>query len=521
MNWTHVTGNMVIGVVRRNGVMRIKLLIALIGVLWMTVALASPAGAAQTTDASCEAVVQQALAALSQNCGGLDSNQVCYGFGAVNATFASGDHDFSEPGDRATLTELQSIQPQPLEPNVEQWGVAVMNVQANVPSGMEGPAVTFILLGDVTLENMVAPDAAMLPAEPVTVTSLVGANIRSAPSDTANVVGSVPPGTELQADGISEGGNWLRVMFEGRSAWVFRNLVGASAELDNLPVISDSSRTPMQDFVLRAGPDGAACDGMMSSLLVIQGPDSMTVDLTINGAEIRLGSTIALRITEDNHLQVIVLNGPVRLGTLTLPTGFTVSAPLSEDGLTLSGPWANARPLTEEELAALQLLELLSDDVLGYVITLPTQEDIQNSIVLFSRSSGGGQATTTGVAAGNVDCSRFRVTSPTDGLPFGVATFYWDAALGADNYRLNIYDANGALVGSYQTNSTNTALSVDTSGPAIGDGLAFSWEVQALYNNQVACTTARISGLRAAGALPAGGAGGDPDNPGSGSQWGN
>jgi LysM repeat protein len=95
-----------------------------------------------------------------------------------------------------------------------------------------------------------------------------------------------------------------------------------------------------------------------------------------------------------------------------------------------------------------------------------------------------------------VDCSRFRATSPLDGLPYGTATFYWDPAPGATGYVVNLYNLDekgGGQVGSFQADGSSTSLRASVTIDAVGYGFKFAWEVLALYNGQPICTSARAT----------------------------
>ncbi len=464
---------------------------------------------------TCEPLVEQAFTQLEENCAGLDASSACYASSSATVT-GGADGTFNQPGDRTSLSEIESIQTGALNPEQEQWGIAVMNVQANVPTALGNEGVKFLLLGDVEVENAVAPENVMQPGEPMTVTTLVGSNLRSGPSTNATVLNSVPAGTELQADGLNRDGQWLRVFHDGAMAWVSRSVVGSSDPLETLPVWGGDSRTLMQDFYFSTGSGLADCTGALPALLIIQGPQGVPVSLTINGVDMRLDSTIALWV-QDGEMHLMVLQGAAQVGTLSIPQGFTAKAPLSEDGHSVTGAWENLRAMSPGERTVLTPLQNLPADSLNNQIEIPTEQDIQATLAALNASSVG--EARTGPASGRADCSRFRVTSPLDGLSIGTTTFYWDAALGADNYQINIFDASGSQVGTFQTNSANTALSVDTSGGSIGGGFNFSWEVQALVNNQVACTTSRVTVLREAGTTRVERGGGGNDNPGSGGGW--
>jgi hypothetical protein len=446
------------------------------------------AGLAQTDAGACPALVQQALTELGANCDSLERNSACYGFNRVDATFiqAVADDFFSTPADRSALTMLDTIQTAPLDETLQAWGIAVMNVQANVPNTLPGQAVTFILLGDVQVENAVAPEDALQLADAVTVTTTSGANIRSSATTTANVIGSVPAGTELAADGLSTDQGWLRVLYASGPGWISREVVNAEVDVSGLPVIKAESRTPMQAFYFRTGAGDPVCEESPPSLLVVQGPEGVKVDITANGADIRIGSTIALRILPGNVIQLITLSGNAEVGGINIPAGFTMTAQLTPDGQSLVGGWTGFRPLTEEELAELKPLEGLPGNLLHYTIVLPALADIQAALATLAQVNQSGGRVSSGPAAGQANCAIFKPTSPLGGLGGGMTTFYWDAAPGATAYQVNVYNENGANVLSATTAAPNTSLVADM-GQA-GNGFSFSWEVVALVNGQVACS---------------------------------
>mgnify|MGYP005838693859 CR=1 FL=1 len=483
---------------------RFWMLIIMLTVVVSTLALAPAVGLAQTDAGACPTLVKQALTDLGQNCNRLDRNSACYGFNRVDATFAETVDEtfFSQPSDRSPLVKLATIETAPLDTALERWGIALLNVQANVPNTLPGQAVTFILMGDVTVENAVPPQDALLPVEPLAVTTTIGANLRSGPGTRANVVGSVPAGTELAADGLSADVGWLRVLFKAGPAWISRSLVTSVADLDSLPVITRETRTPMQAFFFRSAPIGdPLCEETPPSLLVVQGPQNVRVDITANGADITIGSTIVLWTLPGNRLQIVVITGFARVDGVLVPAGFKITAQLSEDGRTIIGPWGPPEPLDDQDLEWLGPLETLPAELLHYPIILPLPEEIQALLAsLFSSPPGGLNGPSggfSGLAAGRADCSNFRPTSPLDGLPYGTATFYWDPAPGATSYQVNVYNERGERVASFSTEAPNTSLNGDVAAAA-GSGFSFSWEVIALVGSQVACGSGPVTLFREA-----------------------
>jgi hypothetical protein len=440
--------------------------------------------------AECTPLVEAAIADL-QNCADADGNTACFASSASATSVDGGDITFNQSGDMVDLSAITSLSTQGANSTAEAWGLALANVHANIPLSVSRLGLKFVLVGDVQVENTVDAASAALPAEPISVTAMVAANLRSSPSTEAQVLLSVPVGTELQADGLSQDSGWLRVLHEGNVAWVSRQIVAAeNGAMDTLPIIGSDNRTLMQAFKLNTGIDMPDCQDGPPSMLVVQGPEGVNANIIVNGANIRFNSTIGLHLLPENILQLIVFNGSANVGSLSVPAGFLINIPLSADGQSVSGPATGLRPVNDGERGLLSILSgAVSPELLYSPINLPTAEEITAMIAQLNAAAVG--QTTAGPAAGNVDCSRFKPTSPLGSLANGVTPFYWDAAAGATSYRLNIYGEDGGLRGAFEV-SGSTTLSVDT-GAAIGSGSNFSWSVEALVDGQVACTSGFVS----------------------------
>lgn len=83
-------------------------------------------------------------------------------------------------------------------------------------------------------------------------------------------------------------------------------------------------------------------------------------------------------------------------------------------------------------------------------------------------------------------CAPFRLTSPRDGLPNGVATFFWDPLPGATGYQV-VASADRSAV--YSVGAGVTSVSGDVSQNAIGGQFTVNIAVLALVNGEVACST--------------------------------
>jgi Bacterial SH3 domain len=496
-------------------------LFPLLFLLPLTLAVASSA----LQDDACSAFLEQALHDLGQNCDALDRNSACYGYNKLGATFTEAEPDdyFSKVSDRTPLNIVDTLNSSPLDTTHNIWGVAVMKVQANVPNSLPGQAVTFVLLGDTQVRNDVSPTEAFTPADPVDVTTIGNVNIRSAPSTKANVVGSVTDGTALQADGRSQDGQWLRVLFQEVPAWVNVSLVKAPDEVNSLPTITEALRTPMQAFYVTTGVGSSSCH-QAPDVLMIQGPNTMRVNLTINGADVQIGSTIVIRslsstygdLLNDEELvnqfgglltghdapsglkcnitQIIVLDGQANIneGGLKLPTGFTARSINCGGADRTSGfmtPWGGSRPLMPQELNDLLLLNDLPPNILNYPIHVPTPQEVQ--AILNALSGGNGGAAVVGAAGNGRMCSTLKPTSPLGTMPGHEVQFYWNPAAGATSYTVRVYDSSYTLVGEYSVNAPTTTV---TGNPSGKDNM--SWEVAAYVNGQLACTSARANVLR-------------------------
>lgn len=123
------------------------ILIPLLITLFSTAALAQ-----QDT---CTPLVDQALAALNENCNALERNSACYGYDRVEATLVDGIEGatFNQPGNITAIEFLTSLRTASFDPDSAEWGVALMRIQAQVPGSLPGANIVFVLMGDVQITN--------------------------------------------------------------------------------------------------------------------------------------------------------------------------------------------------------------------------------------------------------------------------------------------------------------------------------------------------------------------------------
>ncbi|GAB5491582.1 MAG: hypothetical protein Phog2KO_17970 [Phototrophicaceae bacterium] len=102
----------------------------------------------------CPASVDEAILALNDICLSVGRNQACYGNGDIVAVpQPDAMIDFGVPGDTALVDDIQSMTLSPFEVGIEEWGVALLVLQADLPDTLPGQNVTMLLFGDVSIAN--------------------------------------------------------------------------------------------------------------------------------------------------------------------------------------------------------------------------------------------------------------------------------------------------------------------------------------------------------------------------------
>ncbi|MBZ0302983.1 MAG: hypothetical protein K8J31_24770, partial [Anaerolineae bacterium] len=159
---------------------------------------------------TCPVLVQTALEQMGQNCSGVGLNSACYGYTRVDSTFVVNTPAdfFSQPSDQAQLAQMETISTRPLDLNLDQWGIALMNLRANVPGALPGQATVFMLMGDTEVDNAVPPDAMLPEVDPVETRTTAEARLASGPAANANRVALLASGARIQAQGLSPDGDW-------------------------------------------------------------------------------------------------------------------------------------------------------------------------------------------------------------------------------------------------------------------------------------------------------------------------
>ncbi|MCC7206940.1 MAG: hypothetical protein IT323_06515 [Anaerolineae bacterium] len=126
------------------------------------IGLAGLPGHAQTP--ACPDMVKQALLNTGQNCAQMGRDQLCYGYDRIDIALrpdvAPGSVAFQSPGDVIDMAVVDTIRPAALDSATGEWGVAFLRTRANLADVAAGQFVTFMLFGDVELQqaSTSAPD---------------------------------------------------------------------------------------------------------------------------------------------------------------------------------------------------------------------------------------------------------------------------------------------------------------------------------------------------------------------------
>ena len=295
-----------------------------LGILTLTLLLAGGwlAGRLVTAQGGltpCPEIVSQALASVESLCAAQPRNSACYGNALVNALFLDDTPAafFENEGDIINLGLVRALQTSPYGvPEADAWGMSILSLQAGLPGALPGQNAIFLLMGGAEIESAVMPDSALPPARPVPAGVPFAARLRALPDRAAGVVVQIEPGQLLLADAQSADGRWFRVTMGDTYGWVERDALLPDPAFAALPVIrAGAAYTPMQAFYLRTGIGSPQC-AVAPSALVVQGPQSFTVAINANGANISFDGTLVLETASADAAKV---QGPAR------PSGVDVS----------------------------------------------------------------------------------------------------------------------------------------------------------------------------------------------------
>jgi hypothetical protein len=294
----------------------------------------------------CPTIVREALDFTDDLCSAVERNQACYGNLAIEAVpqADAADFTFEAPGDIVNAADIQTLNLSAMtSPN--EWGVALLSLQANLPDTLPGQNVTILLFGEVILENAGAP----LPPT-LTITGGQTINIRSGPGTENRVLAKFNSGDIATADGRTEAGDWVRIQLaDGSTGWVSTDLVQIEGDVTTLNVVEAASEAggitygPLQAFYFTSGVGSADCAEAPQDGILIQTPEGAgKVDLLINEVRVELGSTAYLQAQPSGNFSLDLLEGSSTVTandkTVTVLPGTRAIVPLDADGKAAGEP---------------------------------------------------------------------------------------------------------------------------------------------------------------------------------------
>ncbi|HEY3310850.1 MAG TPA: hypothetical protein VGK00_04345 [Anaerolineales bacterium] len=107
---------------------------------------------AQSNKKSCQDLIEQAIRISNDHCDRIGPNQVCYGNITIKADLLpSAQQKFTSAGDMVDIQNVQKLYTTPLDLQKKEWGIAVLNIIANLPRSLPGEAVKMVVFGNTTL----------------------------------------------------------------------------------------------------------------------------------------------------------------------------------------------------------------------------------------------------------------------------------------------------------------------------------------------------------------------------------
>ncbi len=103
----------------------------------------------------CEQLVQEVTQTVDAMCANIGRNEVCYGNTRLEVQPRPEVRlaRFDSPGDKVSITAIESLRLSPLSTTQREWGLAILALQANLPDTLPGQNVLVFLFGDVEWRN--------------------------------------------------------------------------------------------------------------------------------------------------------------------------------------------------------------------------------------------------------------------------------------------------------------------------------------------------------------------------------
>lgn len=260
-------------------------------------------------DLQCSEVVESAFASIPQHCAELGRDELCYSHPYTEASFADAAQatSFEMPAQRVSVADLSSIRTSGLDLEGPRWGVAVLNLGANLPRTRAGPGVIVMLAGAAEVVNDIEAGAVEIN-EPLSTAALVDTTLYRHPGIIPEALETVAADELLLVDAYDDTGDWLRVVNDGGVAWVEGKDVARLQSMEGLPMMDVAAAFPFRALSVATESDFPACDEA-EALVALQTPADAPVSLTVNGVDIHIGSMVTFQQVHGNALSLTVHRG--------------------------------------------------------------------------------------------------------------------------------------------------------------------------------------------------------------------
>jgi hypothetical protein len=321
---------------------------------------------------SCPDVVRAALETTKQSCEPTGRNQACYGNSNLQAEPQANipNFNFSKPGDLVNVESVKTLRLSPFDQQTHTWGVAIMKVQANVPDTLPGQNVTFVLFGDVEIQNASQSELQLTTVE---VTAIQAVVVYQQPSEQSSILAGIVANRKVIVDGQSVDRLWLRIQLPNdptNHGWIGIKTVTMD-DFNALNVIDPDyperlngtqSFKPMQAFYFKTGFRDRPCAVAPDSGILIQTPENVgPIELRVNDVNVTLGSSVYLQAQPSREMVISVLEGAALLEvdgkSSSVPAGTQVRVPMNAN-LGVAGQASLTEPYDEPAMRVLPVQNL-------------------------------------------------------------------------------------------------------------------------------------------------------------------
>ena len=207
-----------------------------------------------------------------------------------------------------------------LEANYDEWGIAAIYTDANIPQQLDSAGARILLFGETRLDDNTAIENIFIPDTIVNV-SVNEAAIYTSPPDYPVVSEMIDMlSGEFEADAISLDGEWVRVFYlyertygSRATAWLTTASLEGEPDLSELPVLSANHGTAMQHMQLDMTIGQTSCDDDDTGGIIIQSDDAIETDISINHYSVRLSSALFAELLAPECLRILALDGIIQL----------------------------------------------------------------------------------------------------------------------------------------------------------------------------------------------------------------